>query len=141
MVPIAALISIVALILIRVIAGYVVYFFYAFVILALIAFGIYLVLPNNNKSDTTFILKQNQAVAISISVLSFVLAIAMLFLFISFREKIKQTVDYIDKSNEFLRNNYSIIILPIILTGCSILFLFFWQFLTLSFYSVARPVK
>jgi hypothetical protein len=50
-------------------------------------------------------------------------------------------VSYIDKSNEFLRNNYSVVILPIILTGCSILFLFFWLFLTLSFYSLATPVE
>jgi hypothetical protein len=37
--------SIVALVLIRVVAGYIIYFIYAFAILALIGFGVYLDLP------------------------------------------------------------------------------------------------
>jgi hypothetical protein len=64
----------------------------------------------------------------------------MLFLFISYKDKINLTVDYIDKSNEFFRENYSIILLPLVLTGAAIGFLYFWLFLTLSFYSLAEPV-
>lgn len=51
MVPIAALLSILALVLIRVVAGYVIYFFYVFIILALIGFGVYLDLPVTNINE------------------------------------------------------------------------------------------
>jgi hypothetical protein len=85
MVPIAALTSIAALILIRVIAGYVIYVFYAFIIMALVGFGVYLVLPVDNRNEGTFVLKQNIGVAIGVSVVCFILAIALLFLFIFYR--------------------------------------------------------
>lgn len=99
MVPIAALIALLAIILIRVIAGYVVYFFYIFIIASLIGFGVYLVLPEHNRDQHVFVLKQNEGVAIGISVICLVLAIVMMFVFISYKESIKQTVNYIDKSN------------------------------------------
>ena len=136
-IPIAALVSLVSVILIRVIAGYVIYLFYAFIILAFIGFGIYLVLPVDNRNGKTFVLKQNQPLAIGISAVCFILSIAMLFLFISYRDTIRQTVSYIDKTNAFFKNNYTIILLPLILTVCLIAFLLFWLFLTLSFYSLA----
>ncbi len=136
-IPIAALISLISVILIRVIAGYVIYLFYAFIILAFLGFGIYLVLPVDKRDDKTFILKQNQAVAISISVICFILSIAMLFLFISFRDKIRQTVELIDKANAFFKNHYTIIVLPLLLTLCLVIFILFWFFLALSFFSLA----
>ena len=137
---VAAVAALLAILMIRIIAGYVIYIFYAIIILALIIFGVYLVIPVQNASQSTFILKQNAGLAIAISVICFILAIAMLFLFISYRDKIRQTVEYIDKSNEFFKNNYSILLLPVILSGCTLAFLGFWLFLTLSFYSLAEPV-
>jgi hypothetical protein len=91
-IPIAAIVSLVSVILIRVIAGYVIYLFYAFIILAFIGFGIYLVIPVEHINSKTFVLKQNQPLAIAISIMCFIISIALLFVFISYREKIKQTV-------------------------------------------------
>lgn len=96
---VAAVVGLLAVLMIRIIAGYVIYIFYALIILALIIFGVYLVIPVQNANQSTFILKQNVGLAIAISVICFILAIAMLFLFISYRDKIRQTVEYIDKSN------------------------------------------
>jgi hypothetical protein len=85
MVLFTAVASFILLVLIRIVAGYIIYIFYVAIILAFIGFGAYLAAPVDNPDDSTFILKKNQVVAVSLAVLSFILSIVMLFIYVSYR--------------------------------------------------------
>jgi hypothetical protein len=79
-------ISFILLVLIRIVAGYIIYIFYVAIILAFIGFGAYLATPvENPDDDSTFILKKNQVLAIVLAVFSFILSIVLLFIYVSYR--------------------------------------------------------
>lgn len=129
----------VVMILIRLTAGYVIYVLYGLAIACFIGFGVFMAIPSN--SGEVFILKKDKVVAIIFSVLSFIIASVIFCVFCSYRAKIKAAVRFIDQSNELLKDNCSLLFLPFILTGFLVLFIAFWIFLTLSFYSMSTPVK
>lgn len=139
--PITVVTSLVLILLVRLLAGYVIYVLYFAAIASFLAFGVYLAIPADQNDPNTFILKQKSAVAIAFSVISFILALVVLFLFASYSSKIKAALDYIDKSNMFLMDNYSVLILPFILVGSLIIFIMFWVFLTYSFFSMSSVVS
>lgn len=80
-----AVVSFILLVLIRIVAGYIIYIFYIAIILAFIGFGAYLATPVDNSDDSTFVLKKNQVVAITLAIFSFILSIVMLFIYVAYR--------------------------------------------------------
>lgn len=93
MVLFTAAVSFILLVLIRIVAGYIIYILYVAIILAFIGFGAYLATPVDNLADDSiFVLKKNQVVAIILAVFSFIFSIVMLFIYVSYREKIGKAV-------------------------------------------------
>ena len=139
MLPIVVAMVLVAMVLIRLTAGYVIYVLYAVAVSCFIGFGVFLAVPSNGGD--AFILKKDKTIATILSVLSFILASVILCVFCSYRTKIKAAVKYIDQSNEFFKENYILLLLPFILSGFLMLLVVFWAFLTLSFYSMSTPAR
>jgi hypothetical protein len=75
--------SLIVIILIKLVAGYVVYVLYGLAFAAFVGFAIYMALPVNDADH--FVLKQNQNIAIVISVFSFVMAFVILLVFCSYK--------------------------------------------------------
>ena len=84
MIPIMLILSIIAMLIIRVTAGYVVYIFYILAFAAFVGFGVYLLIPTQINSNT-FILKQSNVVAIIVAVLCFLIAILLIAVFYSYK--------------------------------------------------------
>ena len=139
MVPIMLGMSLVAMLLIRVTAGWVIYIFYALLIIAFVGFAVFLLIPTT-PSAGTFILKQSRLVAIMVAVLSLLIAVLVIVVFCSFRERIHIAVDYINQANEFFKTNCQIIFLPFFLTALLTAFLYFWIFLVFAFSTKTVPV-
>jgi hypothetical protein len=138
MLPITLVMVALTLLLIRLVAGYVIYVFYGLTILAFLGFGTFMVLPSAPAANT-FVLKQNRIVAILIAVASFLVALLIFCIFCAFRERIKMSVNYINQANQFFRLNWQILFMPLILAAVLALFLEFWVFLNFAFYSLNRP--
>lgn len=136
MVPIVAGMACLAVVLIRLVAGYVIYLLYLLVALGFLGFAIYLVVPSDT-GEGQFLLKRSQPVAIICSVISFLLSFVVLFLFCSSRERIKTSVSYIGQANDFLSNNYRLLIILPVLLGGLLLLVVFWLFMAQSFFSMA----
>ena len=88
-------ISLVCLLLIRFIARYIIYLLYMLSFLIFLAFGIYLAIP----SHSSFAIKKNRPLSIALAALSVTLGLIVLFLYISYQEKIKGAIKYIMRSN------------------------------------------
>ena len=140
MLPIMLIITMFAMLLIRVMAGSVVYIFYVLSFLAFVGFGVFLVIPAPVTS-TTFILKKNRVVSIVVAVFSFLISILIIAVFFTFKEKIHLVVDYINHANDFLKKNYSLLFLPLVQTVLMVFFLYFWIFLVFAFSSQTVPAR
>lgn len=137
MTPICLISALLMLLLIRIIAGYVVYFLYVMVIAAFVGFGIYLLVPDPTSH---FFLKHSYPVSLISAFLCFALATVILLLFFSHYQRIKTAVLFLDNANVFLGETWGLVLVPLALTILLVLFMLFWIFLTLSFYSMGEPV-
>ena len=140
MTPIVLLVSSLVILLIRLTAGYVLYFLFTLSFLAFLGFAIYMALPAE-EGDSTFVLKQNRTVSLIIAIVSLIIALFTLILFCTYSTRIKMAVSYIESCNLFIQDTYKLLIVPFVLTALTLAFAYFWFFLVHSFYSMSssRP--
>ena len=139
MLPVILLLSLLTILLIRLTAGYVIYVFYAIAIAAFVGFGVFMAIPSTAQNP--FVLKQNPIIAYVIAFVSLTVSILILLIFCNYKERIKVAVSYINQANDFFKNNCSLVSLPFALVAVTVFFVYFWMFLTFSFYSQQVPTS
>jgi choline transporter-like protein 2/4/5 len=135
-VPIAIVLSILFMLIMRFTAGIFVYLLFAIAILGLLLFGIFLIAP----SESNYLgIQENRTVSIIIGVVCVVLALLILLAFCCFRKRVKLAAIVVKLSARFVNENCLMLILPLILFVCMVVFLILWILEALGFYSMGEP--
>lgn len=143
-IPIAIILSIIFMLVIRFTAGCFVYILIFFAIGALVAIGLYLVLApvsSTGASNGYVTLLSNRPVCIIIAVLCFILAAAILVMVCCFKKRISLAASIIKVAARFVDENLGVLCLPIILFAVMILFLTLWILEALGYYSLGTPIS
>jgi len=133
--PIAIILSLIFMLLVRLTAGCVIYLLILVTIGSLIALGVFLIMSDTAAQYTT----QNQTARILLAVGCFLIALLILIMVCCFRKKISLASSIIKVSSRFVTENCLIVVLPIILFVIMIFFLALWILEFLGYYSLGTP--
>lgn len=126
-IPIAIVLSILFLLIIRFTAGIFIYLLIFFSIAALGAFGGYLLAANPaTASSTTITILANRPACIAIGVVCIVLSVLLLVMFICFRKRVSLASSIIKVSAKFVDSELGILLLPLILFVVMLFFVLLW---------------
>ena len=139
--PIAIILSIIFMLIIRFTAGFFVYLLIFFSVGALVAFGIYLIAVTDPTMGSGYAsILQNKVAKTIIGAICIALGVAIIVLFCCFRQRISLASSIIKVSARFVDGNLGVLVLPLILFIVMILFLAVWVLEALGYYSLGTPV-
>ena len=135
-IPIAIILALIFMLLIRCCAGVFIYILIFLTIIALVAFGVYLLISPTNPvtgaaSGTTG--------SIIAAVVCFLLAFLILLLLCCFKKRIRLATSIIKVAANFVASHCMIILLPLGLFLITILFVAVWILQAFGFYSLGTP--
>jgi hypothetical protein len=134
-IPIAIIIALFFMLLIRCCASTFIYLLIFLAISALIGFGVYLLVsPTNPAGSAT-----GSAGTIAVAVICFVFAVLILVLLCCFRKRIALATSIIKVAANFIASHCLIVLLPVLLFVVTLIFLTVWVLQTLGFYSLGVP--
>ena len=136
-IPIAILLAVLFMILIRFCASFFLYILIVVAILTLVALGIYLlVAPTNPVTGSN----TGTTGTIIAAIICFLFAILIIVLVVCFRHRIALGTSIIKVAANFISENCLIVLLPIILFFITLVFLVVWVLQALGFYSLGKAV-
>jgi len=124
--PIAIILALLFMLLIRLTAGCFIYLLILISIAALVGFGAYLLLTPATGLDSTSAVFQNQTAKIIIAVCCFLLALVIIVMMCCFRKRISLASSIVKISAKFVASNCGIIIIPVLLFVVMVAFIALW---------------
>lgn len=135
-IPIAIILALIFMLLIRCCAGCFIYILIFMAIGALVGFGIYLLItPSNAVSGTA----AGATGSIIVAVLCFLFAFLILLLLCCFRKRIALATSIVKVAAKFISEHCLIVMLPVFLFIVTLFFLVLWVLQALGFYSLGTP--
>ena len=135
-IPIAIILALIFMLLIRCCAGCFIYILIFLAIGALVGFGVYLLItPANPVAGTA----AGKTGSIIVAVLCFLFAFLILLLVCCFRKRIALATSIIKVAANFVSKHCLIVLLPIVLFVVTLFFLVLWVLQALGFYSLGTP--
>ena len=135
-IPIAIILALLFMVLIRCCAGCFIYILIFIAIGALVGFGVYLLItPANPVSGTS----AGHAGAIIVAVLCFLFAFLIVLLLCCFRKRISLATSIVKVAANFVSSHCLVVVLPVFLFIVTIVFLVLWTLQALGFYSLGTP--
>ena len=121
----------------RCLAGIFVYLLFIVAILALVLFGIFLLVPSESSKLG---IQENRTGATVIGAICIGLGVLLLIAFCCLRKRIKLASIVVKVSARFVNENCGILFLPLILFIVMVIFLILWILEALGYYSLGTPV-
>ena len=140
-IPIAIVLSLVIMVLIRLLASCFIYILIFALVTVLVVFGIYVwTQPVGGYIGSTALFQNNVARAV-VSIISFLLAFAIVLFVCCYRSRISLAAKITEVSAIFVAQKCLIILVPLIMFGVTLALLVLWIAEALGFYSLGTPTN
>ena len=137
-IPIAIVISLLFMLIMRFTAGIFVYLLLGIVMIFLVALGIYLLVPQKPVVAGVEVGGIGATIA---GIVALLLAVIIAIAFCCYRRRIKLAATIVKVSARFVNENCAITFLPLILFIVMVIFLALWILEALGYYSMGEPVR